>query len=192
MPRVVDHVQRRRDLARAACAVIARAGIDGTTLRDVAAEAGCTTGMVSHYFTSKDELLVAALDAATAAVGERIVARVLADPHDLRAVLAESLPLDDTRRAEWRVWMAFWGSTVGNPALRREDRGAYAVWRSALDAVLAGTGWPGATRIDAAESLMLAVDGIGLHATLDPDGWPPERQLDHLDRAVLALQLDGR
>lgn len=63
----MDHAQRRTDLARAACAVIARSGVDGATMRAVAAEAGCTTGMVRHYYADRQELVVAALDAATAA-----------------------------------------------------------------------------------------------------------------------------
>jgi AcrR family transcriptional regulator len=189
MPRVVDHDQRRRDLARAACAVIARAGLEGTTLRDVATEAGCTTGMVSHYYTDKQQLLIAALDAVAQAVGDRILARVVSDPGDLRAVLAESLPLDEPRHVEWKVWIAFWGAAVGDPVLRREHRGHYLSWHQALTAVIGPNSTADEASDTAAEALMIAVDGIGLRAALDPASWPPRRQLVHLDRAIAAATL---
>jgi AcrR family transcriptional regulator len=191
MPRSVDHDRRRRDLALAACAVIARRGLAGATMRDVASEAGCTTGMVSHYFADKEHLLVAALDVVTRTAGARILRRAEADPADLRGVLVESLPLDAERRAEWRVWVAFWGSAVGDASLRQEHAGRYAVWRRALGLVLERAGHPAARRDDVAESLMVAVDGIGLHATLEPESWPPERQLAQLDRALEALPAPG-
>jgi AcrR family transcriptional regulator len=187
MPRSVDHDQRRRDLALAACAVIARRGLAGATVRDVAREAGCTTGMVSHYFADKDQLLVAALDVATRNAGARIRDRALADPADLRSVLAESLPLDAARRAEWRVWVAFWGSAAVGSALRHEHSSRYDLWRAALDLVLGHAGYGRDQRADAAEILMVAVDGVGLHATLEPDRWPPGRQLARLDHALRSL-----
>ena len=57
MPRVVDVEQRRTELAAAVARVIARSGIEGATMRQVAAEAGWTTGTLVHYFTDKRELL---------------------------------------------------------------------------------------------------------------------------------------
>ena len=57
MPKVVDVEQRRAELAAAVARVIARSGIEGATMRQVAAEAGWTTGTLVHYFTNKRELL---------------------------------------------------------------------------------------------------------------------------------------
>ena len=57
MPRQVDHAARRAELADAATELIADVGVDGLRLRDVAARAGCTTGMLTHYFADKRELL---------------------------------------------------------------------------------------------------------------------------------------
>jgi TetR/AcrR family transcriptional regulator, transcriptional repressor of bet genes len=184
VPRVVDHTQRRTDLALAACTVIARAGVDGTTMRAVAAEAGCTTGMVRHYYADRQELVVAALDASTAAAGARILQRERESPADLRGALTESLPLDTRRQEEWRVWTAFWGAAVGDPRLGDEHRRRYDAWREVLVRLLRRRGIGDAPEV--AESLMVGVDGIGVHAVLDPQGWPAERQLAHLDRVLEA------
>ena len=58
MPKVVDIDERRAELAAAAAQLIARAGVGAATMRDVAAEAGWTTGALTHYFADKRELLL--------------------------------------------------------------------------------------------------------------------------------------
>ena len=63
MPKLVDADQRRGELAEAAARVIARSGIDGASMREVAAEAGWTTGALVHYFANKQELLAFTLQA---------------------------------------------------------------------------------------------------------------------------------
>ena len=60
MGRSVDHTQRREIFAAAALRVIMRDGIAGLTVREVAKEAGFTTGALTHYFHSKDQLLIEA------------------------------------------------------------------------------------------------------------------------------------
>ena len=55
-----DEVQRRL-IAECVCRVIDAEGLEGTTLRRIAAELGCTTGLIAHYFPSKEALLVEVL-----------------------------------------------------------------------------------------------------------------------------------
>ena len=57
MPKLVDHDLRREEVAEAAWRVIGRDGIEGATLREIAREAGFTTGVIQHYFRDRDELL---------------------------------------------------------------------------------------------------------------------------------------
>ena len=72
MPKEVDHPARRRELADAACRVIARNGLGGTTLAHVADEAGWSIGSIRHNFADKDELVASALWR----VGERVDDRI--------------------------------------------------------------------------------------------------------------------
>lgn len=58
--------ERREQLIAAARAVASREGIDGTTVRAVAAEAGVSLGVVHYCFEDKDELLRAVADSITA------------------------------------------------------------------------------------------------------------------------------
>jgi hypothetical protein len=141
--------------------------------------------MVRHYYADRQELVVAALDAVPRRGGGPDPAPERDSPDDLSGVLAESLPLDATRREEWRVWTAFWGAAVADPSLVDEHRRRYDAWREVLAGLLRRRGIGDAAEV--AESLMVAVDGIGLHAVLDPQAWPAERQLAHLDRVLDAV-----
>ena len=54
--------QRERDILRAASDLFASHGFHGTSTRRIAAQAGVSEGTVFHYFSSKNELLLAILD----------------------------------------------------------------------------------------------------------------------------------
>jgi AcrR family transcriptional regulator len=62
MPLVVDHDLRRREVAEIAYGLIAQGSTDAATVRNVAAEAGYSTNIVSHYFSGKKDLLQATFD----------------------------------------------------------------------------------------------------------------------------------
>jgi AcrR family transcriptional regulator len=126
VPKEIDHPARRRELADAACRVIARNGLAGTTLADVAAESGWSVGSIRYYFPSKDELVAAALWRVGERVDERIrdgaVGRVAV--RDLRSAATELLPLDARRREEALVHLAFMAQAVVVPALADAAEGA--------------------------------------------------------------------
>lgn len=192
MPKVVDHEERRRTISVAACRVIANAGLSNTTVRDIAAEAGCTTGMVVHYFAGKKEVLLAALNAASSAVAERMIrlANQSTDPYE---ALCQCLPMDQTRLVEWRVWIAFWDNAIHDPDLAREQRERYRSWYAALQLTLMAAGYSAGPALErAAESLMVIIDGIGMQAVFDAERFPPDRQLQQLryQSAHLFAELD--
>src|SRR5258706_14702601 len=74
MPRVVDHVDRRHELAEAAWRAIVKYGLDGTTTRLIAKESGYSNGVLAHYFESKDEILLEALRISHEGLHKRIPA----------------------------------------------------------------------------------------------------------------------
>ena len=165
MPRTVDPDRKRADLVAASWDVIAREGLAGATLRKVAAEAGCTTGALTHYFRDRRALLTAALRAAHAQAGTRMAeaARAATAPTArLRAVLQEALPLDATRMREWRVWLAFWAESMHDPALTAENARRYDEWRALLRATLAPLCTSDARVEEELDALVALVDGLGV------------------------------
>jgi len=58
-----EQAQRRREqLIEAALAVFARKGVDGASVKDIAAAAAVTPGLLYHYFDSKEDLAAAVLE----------------------------------------------------------------------------------------------------------------------------------
>lgn len=187
MPKVVDHDLRRAELVAATWQVIAEEGITGATVRRIAEAARCTTGRVTHYFATKNDMLVAALSGVYRAATARMVTHLDGgDPRQvLRAVLLEALPIDEERQVEWKVWLAFWGSAATDARLRLEQERRYASWRSMLDELLGqiGSGRPPPDRQTAVDIIACGIDGLGIQAVLEPSVFTPQR----LERAVDAL-----
>lgn len=186
MPRVVDRAERRRELGEATWRVIRRDGLERASVRTVAREAGVSVGSLRHYFETQSELLAFSMRLVAERVTERVVERVGAlelagDPrHRILAVIGELLPLDDERRAEGEVWLAFTGRALVDPDLRVLNEEVYGglhnVFGLLVD-VLIRRG-PAVSGLDAqveAERLYALVDGLAVHAVTQPSQMPPER-----------------
>jgi AcrR family transcriptional regulator len=174
---------RRADLARAAYEMIAERGIDGLSLRALARRFGATTGLVSHHFVDRAELVEAALDHATAVVVGRITS-LGRGGHPLE-LLAAVLPVDPASAEQWRFAFSLRTATLFDPSLARFDRAIRTSWQAGLPKRLAGhvDGDPK----EAARQVVALVDGIAFQAVLDPSTWTPERQLAHLRRGFSAV-----
>lgn len=196
MPKVVDHGSRRREIAAAVWRAVGRVGIDGVTVRDIADEAGYSTGVLSHYFESKDEMLVHALRVSTERALGRLECVGGSSLDALRDGLAGCLPLDAARRDEWRTWLAFWGRAATDETLAAEQRSWYARWRELVRGLISacqreGT-LPGSLDLAReADALVALVDGIGLQATLEPGRFAAETQTALLDRQLTLLAGSG-
>ena len=178
MPKQVDHEARRRELAAAVWRVVAARGLPAATIRDVAAEAGWSTGALRHYFATKEDLQVFAFQLA----GERAAARISARPGaPLLELLEQVLPLDDERLQEVRVWFAFVGEASANPRLQAELGQAYD-W--IVDWLASQLPHDTADRRTVAALLFAAVDGLAVQALASPTAMSPARQ-----RAALRLHV---
>src|SRR6516225_2335990 len=115
MPKIVDWDARRDEILSATWRVIARDGIARATIRAIAREAGCSRGILAHYFDDKADILGSALVMSH----RRVVTRMEARAAGLTVIMLEALPLDDERDLEAQIEISFWGRALGNPALRR-------------------------------------------------------------------------
>jgi AcrR family transcriptional regulator len=194
MPKEVDHPARRRELADAACRVIARNGLAATTLADVAEESGWSIGSIRHYYPNKDELVASALWR----VGERVDSRIRARTaggmtlNDLRITAAELLPLDAERREEAIVHLAFMAQAAVVPALAEAAEGAAQRLQEPLAARIAYAVEAGemSADIDAereATRLRVLLDGLRLQLVTTPHQTSAEWALAQLDDHLSAL-----
>jgi AcrR family transcriptional regulator len=199
MPKIVDHDERRSELASAVWRLASREGLEAITVRRVAAEAGWSTGALVHYFRDKEELICFAFELTADRVARRIeaAAATLADPLELaRTTLAEGLPLDSERRTEVRLWFAFLGLALTRPTLGRAQRDAYRTWRAMLAGALRDAQERGdlAPEVDCereAAGLIALADGLAVQASFEPRALPPQRQLDLVDEWLSRLRAES-
>ncbi len=189
MPKVVDVDGRRAELAAAAAGLIARGGMGAATMRDVAAEAGWTTGALTHYFSDKRELLLYTFRSSLA---QRHAAHEVRDRLTPREALVRSLEgalaLDEASRRHWMVTIAFCTQAAGDAEMSAAQRDAYREFRDRIAQLTRAC--VDNTTAEAqvmAEQLIAAADGIAVQALFDPDSWPPPRQLARLHEAIESL-----
>lgn len=109
MPKIVDRDRQRILFAEAALRLVAREGLEGLTMRKVAAEAGLSYGSLFHYFDCKDELLLFAIQHSTAQQGRRVNEFSVRNRglKALEQLMSDDALIDETSRDEWLVWLAF-------------------------------------------------------------------------------------
>ena len=115
---------RRIEVSAAAWRVIVREGLDRTSMRAIARELDCTTGVVTHYFRDKQELILFALHQVTEKLKQAMeeVAEQPVSVERLVEMLCAFLPLDTERQEILKVWVAFLGYAVGRESLMLEHQ----------------------------------------------------------------------
>ncbi|MFI1737385.1 TetR/AcrR family transcriptional regulator [Streptomyces sioyaensis] len=181
MPKKVDHEARRQEISEALWRLASTRGLDGASLRDVAAEAGISLGRLQHYFRSKDEMLLFALQHINRLAGERIRARIEALPEEptprevLRACLSGLLPLDEKSRVGVLVGAAYFARAVYDEPLRAEAKNGIPQLRALFAdqlrrAAERGELPPERATEDEAMLLISMVDGLSTYVLLDVHG----------------------
>jgi len=117
-------------------AVIAEHGLEGTSVRKVAARAGVSIGAVQHHFPNKDAMLAAAMARVEEVYRRRLAdeAAQLPDRPDmlLRAMLRSLVPRFPTERADTFLWLAFVARAAVHDATAAQHR---LLWQRAEDGI---------------------------------------------------------
>ncbi len=193
MPARGDHDARRRDVSQAVWRVLAGHGFGGLTLRAVAAELGASTGLLTHYFPSKQALVRHAIEVAAEHSQNRLRHTASAPGLPaLHAALLGVLPLTPDTTAMNRVWVSFWAAALTDPELGEFEIKRYERWRSRLRphveaAVALGELPATADPDDLVATVAAFAHGLVVQALVDPARYPPVRQIALVDRFIAAL-----
>jgi AcrR family transcriptional regulator len=159
---------RRRDaIVNAALAVARRKGLAATTVRDVAAEMGTSSGLIHHYFDSMDHVLAAAFER-VARQDLEDTETMLAELGDPVAVLAEFLGSYGRVDDDWafQLWLDAWSEAARRPVLRATSARLNLDWAALLERTIrAGVDRRAFRCVDpegAAWRILSLVDGLAL------------------------------
>ena len=195
MPKIVDWDARRDEILSATWRVIARDGIAKATIREIAREAGCSRGILAHYFDDKADILGSALVMSHRRVAARMDARAagLAGLDALRVIMLEALPLDGPRDLEAQIEISFWGRALGTAELRNLQHTEFERLCSRLRRHLSEARDRGevADGVDldlATHQLVVLIDGISAERVLYPGRVAPARQVEMLDALLDSLR----
>lgn len=176
MPKIVDHDERRRELARVVLKLVRESGFEEVSIRSVAAASGWSRGVVEHYFRDRDDLLIFAYREALARMVTAIEedAGAIADPVDrLISFLMRTLPSGPDERVDFSIWLALLGRASIKPAvaeaLYAETEAPRSFFVDAFaECVDQGLLRPAGTVEDAVDMLLTFTNGLGVEALFQP------------------------
>lgn len=187
--------QRAQQIVDAAARVMARKGYGGTTMKDIAAEAGIAPGLIHYYFDSKEDLLLAVtggLCVQMRADAEQAFAASGDLPPIARAWAAlEATKVHLGRPDQQRLFLETVTLALSEPRVREQLATFYESMLDASTAMVAELATqvptpPPVPLRDFAAVLVAAIDGMALQKLIDP-----ERDVDALYRAFGFLMMSS-
>ncbi len=129
---------RREAIVAATVDVARRKGLASTTVRDVAAEMGTSSGLIHHYFTSMDEVLAAAFEVVARQdleVSARLMGTAATSVEALRMFFRTYTPSDK----DWafQLWLDAWAEAARRPAVQATSRRLNLEWQGLLERTIA-------------------------------------------------------
>jgi AcrR family transcriptional regulator len=182
--------ERKSTILDAVLRMIIDVGYTKMTIADVARVAGVSTALVHYHFSSKNELIAAALRAASnddKRLRESIAAADATATTRLERVLTGSLPRDHPD-ASWLLWIETWGETRREPAIRDVmddlNRHEQTLLVELIEEGNAEREFACGEPTTAAERLMALRDGLAIQHTLFGVTHPAERYRDLLRESL--------
>lgn len=193
--------ERRAQILQAAYEVVGRRGLDGLTIRTVAAKAGLSTGLVLFHFQSKEKLLLALLDWVLATttvlhVGPEI-ARIGRPLERLLALLRQEMNRITQEPRRLRVFFEFWMMGTRHHATRLRMRQELERYREAFrpmaEEVLSAEPdrFPGVTPEGLAAVSVSFIKGCAVQSIIDPEHFKIEEFLAATEGLVSQLAVSA-
>lgn len=122
MPKVGMGPIRRQQLMDATLFSVGSVGLPDTTVALISKQAGVSSGIISHYFGGKDELLEATMRQLLKRLQTGISLRLSSAQtarESLYAIIDGNFSVDQTDTSATRAWLSFWAHALHHPDLRR-------------------------------------------------------------------------
>ena len=130
---------RRSQLTKAAYKVVAQKGYNDFTIKDIAEEAGLSTGLVHYYFKNKEELLFKLLKEMNSNLRYNLKKALteLTEPKDkLMAFCDEAFDLVDKEKAYFYVLIDFWAQMNHDNRIRQANIKLFQSYRDEISSII--------------------------------------------------------
>ena len=187
---------RRRQLAEAALRCIRRNGSAGVSVRQIAAEAGVTQGLITHHFGEINELVAFSFDLMAEDLLQEILKAVeMAGPTPqarLEAFITASFAPSVMSREILSVWVVFWGMILHSPRMSTSQQQEYGGYVRTVEEMIASLaaeeGFAVADIHLTAKAFTALMDGLWLAWCLNPDAFRPEDGMDMCRRWIEGMR----
>jgi AcrR family transcriptional regulator len=159
--------ERREAIVAASVDVARRKGLASTTVRDIAAAMGTSSGLIHHYFASMDDVLAAAFEVVARQdleASARMMASSLSPVEALRIFFRTYTPSDK----DWafQLWLDAWAEAARRPAVQATSRRLNLEWQGLLEGTIRAGVAVGSFRCadpgGAAWRILSLLDGLAL------------------------------
>ena len=183
---------RREQILNAAHAVAVRRGIDGLTVRAVAARAHLSHGLVLFHFKRKDQLGLALLDRVLAStVSLQVPNDIAALPQSrdrLRALLRHEIRRFAEEPRRIRLLLEYWARGAHNAVIREKISSGLSSYRAAFRNIVADSAGedgarPASTAAMAAAAVSLII-GFPVQTMMDPDQFNLEEYMASVQKIL--------
>jgi len=130
---------RRAQLTGAAYKVVAQKGYNDFTIKDIAEEAGLSTGLVHYYFKNKEDLLFKLLKEMNANLRDNLKKALmdLTEPKDkLMTFCDEAFELVDKEKAYFYVLIDFWAQMNHDNRIRQANVKLFQSYRDEISSII--------------------------------------------------------
>ncbi|MBP3039613.1 TetR/AcrR family transcriptional regulator [Bacillaceae bacterium Marseille-Q3522] len=196
MPKIVDHEKRRKQIAEATWRIILDMGMEGATVRNIAKEANLSLGAVRHYFSTQDELLEYTMELVKEKAAARINAIMMRDipmKEKVLNILLEMVPTNKETLAETEVWLTFtFYARKRKELFNPQHDGILNGLKKLIDYLDKAKLLKNSLDKDIeTERLYALIDGLAVHAILEPDRLTKKRISQVLVQQIDLLWADN-
>lgn len=172
---------RRQQIIKAAYQVALAKGLDGLTVRQVAARARVSHGLVLFHYETKEQLVIAVLDwllQTTIVLRVSDEASAIAAPFDrLLAILRIEMQRLAAEPQRIRLFFDFWAKGIRRAEIRTRMRQQLSRYREAFESVAGAVvrsepeRFPGVSPAGLAAVVVSFVKGCAVQAMIDPESF---------------------